>query len=663
MLNHLVFYTIRMSTEYYLSLTSMQTTQRNNNISNMVNGKENRNIFKSKSSLFTPNLAYLPPRDEIEACEQRLTLLNISGEQNNRENDAAPIISSHNDKVRPLLDAVDRLRHLKIMQEGIQLPTIVVVGDQSYGKSSVLESLAGISLPREFNGKIIPTDESHIADAIVMATNEIAGKGKGILNNPLTLIVKKKGVPDLTMVDLPGITRVPIIKEFITPEESIILNVLSASVDFTTCESIRMSQQVDKIGERTLVVVTKADKSPEGLLEKVIADDVNIGLGYVCVSNRIGDESYEQARAEENKFFESHHLLSKISKSIVGIPILAQKLVQIQATIIVKCLPDIVQKINDKISSNMEDLNKLPQIMTSISEAMTTFMNILGLAKESLRKILLRGEFDEYPDEMEMHCTARFADMLNQYSSELQSKSVENYSNGNFLLEEIRVLEETKAIGLPNFLPRAVFLTLLQKKMKTISFAPFEFVEKTWNYLEKVLISVLMRHSDNYPQLLSSTRRAAHNLVAKKEKQSVDWVSDLVEMGKLTDYTCNPEYALLNDHSKPSKVQIDELGEIEVGQLRSHVGVVQEAFDMKIRMTTYWSIVLRRWVDSMALNLLFSIQKLVNKEMEFDGLEKMLEESPNVAEKRKRLENSIKLLMGSKDVVANIIDKITTNVN
>ncbi|QHO51048.1 Dynamin-related protein 4C [Arachis hypogaea] len=169
---------------------------------------------------------------------------------------------------------------------------------------------------------------------------------------------------NLTIVDLPGITRVPvhgqpeniydqikdIIMEYIRPEKSIILNVLSATVDFTTCESIRMSQSVDKTGLRTLAVVTKADKSPERLLEKVTVDDVNIGLGYVCIRNRIGDESYEEARIEEERLFESHPMLSKIDKSIVGVPVLAQRLVQVQGMIISKTLPEIVKKINEKLT-------------------------------------------------------------------------------------------------------------------------------------------------------------------------------------------------------------------------------------------------------------------------------------------------------------------------
>ncbi|KAG5539881.1 hypothetical protein RHGRI_020187 [Rhododendron griersonianum] len=531
-----------------------------------------------------------------------------------------PLMFSLNERIRPLLDAVDKLRHLKVAQEGIQLPTIVVVGDQSAGKSSVLESLAGISLPR---GQGICTRVPLIM-RLQHHPHARAPFG-GISNTPLTLVVKKRGVPDLTMVDLPGITRVPvhgqpediyeqisgIIMEYIKPEESIILKVLSATVDFPTCESIRMSQRVDKTGERTLAVVTKADKAPE----------VNIGLGYVCVRNRIGDESYEEARVEETGLFQTHPLLSKIDESMVGVPVLAQKLVQIQPTIISRCLPDIVRKINEKLNASISELNKMPQNLSSVAEAMTAFMRIIGLSKESLKKILLRGEFDEYPDEKHMHCTARLVEMLNQYSDELQ-KSAEDKSTDNFLLEEIRVLNETKGIGLPNFLPRTAFLMILQEKVKEISKTPVDFIAKVWDYILQVVISVFTNHCDSYPQLQASTIRAAR------------------------------------------------FGEIEVGHLRDYPSVREQAFYMKMRITAYWKVVLKRFVDSMALHLLLSVQNLVNRDMEIEvvnefmgphdgGIERILEESPAVAKKRERLNKSIKLLKDSKDVVAEIMDRIT----
>ncbi|KAL8543630.1 hypothetical protein ACS0TY_004267 [Phlomoides rotata] len=106
----------------------------------------------------------------------------------------------------------------------------------------------------------------------------------------------------------------------------------------------------------------------------------------------------------------------------------------------------------------------------------------------------------------------------------------------------MKVLEDTKRTGLPNFLPRSAFLVLLQKKTEVISFAPFDFVEKMWNYVERVVISVLLRHCENCPQLSPSTRRAVENVVADVKKRFVDWVTDLVEMEKITDYTCDPAY-------------------------------------------------------------------------------------------------------------------------
>ena len=140
----------------------------------------------------------------LEDEQDFLAFLNIAEEAIATDIKYMPIVTSYNDRIRPLLDAIDKLRHLNVAKEGIQLPTIVVVGDQSSGKSSVLESLAGISLPRgqgictrvplimrlqhhptlepvlylEFNGKVVPTNEADVADAIRVATNEIAGSSQ-----------------------------------------------------------------------------------------------------------------------------------------------------------------------------------------------------------------------------------------------------------------------------------------------------------------------------------------------------------------------------------------------------------------------------------------------------------------------------------------------------
>ncbi|XP_058079501.1 dynamin-related protein 4C-like [Magnolia sinica] len=638
-----------------------------------------------------------------------------------------PLVSSYNDRIRPLLDAVDRLRHLNVMEEGIELPTIVVVGDQSSGKSSVIESLAGISLPRgqgictrvplimclqnvptdkpqmhlEYQGKIVLTSENQISDSISMATDEIAGNGKGISNIPLTLVVKKKGVPDLTIVDLPGITRVPvhgqpediyeqisnIIMDYIKPKESIILNVLSATVDFPTCESIRMSQHVDKTGERTLAVVTKADKAPEGLLEKVTADDVNIGLGYVCVRNRIGDETYEEARIEEATLFKSHPLLSKIDKSIVGIPVLAQKLFQIQANSLSQCLPDIVKKINDKLNKHVTDLNNMPQNLTNVAEATQAFMRVVGAAKESLKKVLLRVEFEDFPDDVKMHCTARMAEMLDGFYKDLQSKSSDNYSTSScaFLMLEIGVLEESKWIGLPNFLQRTAFVALLQRKVNRIALGPLDFIQSILTYIEEVVIRIVSEHSEEYPQLQSMTKRAVHNLIDKMRDRSVKHVKEIIEMEKIADYTSNSDYVktwsslmenrktfieVIQDPNMGTKIMFQDFGEVEVGHLRQHsLSMLEQAFDMKMRLTAYWRLVLLRLVDSLALRLLFSVKKLVEREMEEEivnelmgshtcGIERMLEELPSTTQKCERLNKGIKLLRDSKDVVTKIMDGI-----
>ncbi|XP_071736608.1 dynamin-related protein 4C-like [Rutidosis leptorrhynchoides] len=636
-----------------------------------------------------------------------------------------PFVSSYNDKIRPILDAVDKLRSLNVTQEGISLPTIVVVGDQSSGKSSVLESLAGIRLPRgeglctrvplvmrlQHHEKVVPEfvlqykeesvkieKECGISEAIDKATVEIAGNNKGIVNVPMTLVVKKNGVPNLTMVDLPGITRVAvgdqpediykqisaIIMEHIQPEESIILNVLNANNDFSTFESISMSQKVDKTGQRTLAVVTKCDQSPNGLLEKVTTNDVNIGLGYFCVRNRINDETYEEARIQERNLFECHPMLSKIDKSMVGIPVLADRLVQIQSVIISKCLPDIVKKVNDKLNASILELNKLPRNLTSVSDAMVAFMQIVGSMKETLQKILIRGEFDDYENDTQMHCNARLVEMLDEFSKELLSS--DKFSE-NFLVEELKVLEEANGIRLPHFLPHSVFLCLLQRKVNVVSDMPINFVNKVWAYLETICEKVLHDCCGNYPQMMPSMKKATKNMMEKMKAKFVERVVEMIEMEKVTDYTCDPDYLasydkLMSNRQKfmdsmrqyYSTTNVEGYGSINVSHLINvSANKRDQAFDLKMRMTAYWKIVMKRMVDWSALQLRFFIQKVVNNEIERElvnetmvnggGIKKMLDEPPSVAKKRESLRKSICLLKESKEIIEQVMDGIVVEAD
>ncbi|VVA41742.1 PREDICTED: dynamin-related, partial [Prunus dulcis] len=148
-------------------------------------------------------------------------------------------------------------------------------------------------------------------------------------------------------------------------------------------------------------------------------------------------------------------------------------------------------------------LNKMPKKLSSVAEAMTAVMQIIGTSKESLKKILVRGEFDEFPDDKHMHCKARLVEMLNKCSDQLHECNVSD-PKSNFLLEEIAILEEAK---------------VLQGKVKGISSIPIGFVEQVWSYIEDVVL------------------RAGHNLIEKMKERSINWMTEIVEMEKLTDYT------------------------------------------------------------------------------------------------------------------------------
>ncbi|TNN31141.1 Interferon-induced GTP-binding protein Mx [Liparis tanakae] len=165
-------------------------------------------------------------------------------------------------------------------------------GEDWYGKISYL------------NVEIEIEDPADVDDMIRGAQNMLAGEGDGISDDLISLEIASPDVPDLTLIDLPGITRVAVkgqaqdigdqikrlIQMTIKKQETISLVVVPCNVDIATTEALKMAQEVDPDGDRTLGVLTKPDLvdkgTEESVLEIVRNDVIHLKKGYMIVRCR-----------------------------------------------------------------------------------------------------------------------------------------------------------------------------------------------------------------------------------------------------------------------------------------------------------------------------------------------------------------------------------------
>ncbi|CAB1353579.1 unnamed protein product [Coregonus sp. 'balchen'] len=315
----------------------------------------------------------------------------------------------YEEKVRPCIDLIDSLRSLGV-EKDLALPAIAVIGDQSSGKSSVLEALSGVALPRgsgivtrcplelkmkrkregeEWHGKISYQDHeeeiedpSDVEKKIRKAQDEMAGVGVGISDDLISLEIGSPDVPDLTLIDLPGIARVAVkgqpenigeqikrlIRKFITKQETISLVVVPCNVDIATTEALKMAQEVDPEGERTLGILTKPDLVDKGTEETVVDivhnEVIHLTKGYMIVKCRGQKEIMErvsltEATEREKAFFTEHANLSTLyDEGYATIPKLAEKLTLELVHHIEKSLPRLEEQIEAKLAETHAELER-----------------------------------------------------------------------------------------------------------------------------------------------------------------------------------------------------------------------------------------------------------------------------------------------------------------
>ncbi|TMW51268.1 hypothetical protein DOY81_003654 [Sarcophaga bullata] len=333
-----------------------------------------------------------------------------------------------------LIPVINKLQDVfnTVGSDSIQLPQIVVLGSQSSGKSSVLESLVGRSfLPRgtgivtrrplvlqlihcplddhtnrsaengtmnvEEWGKFLHTkktftDFNQIRQEIEEETERAAGTNKGICSEPINLKIFSTRVVNLTLVDLPGITKVPVgdqpedieqqIKElvlkYIENPNSIILAVTAANTDMATSEALKLAKNVDPDGRRTLAVVTKLDLMDAGTdaIDILCGRVIPVKLGIIGVVNRSQQDIKDNKDIEEQLKDEAAFLQRKYPTLATrnGTPYLAKTLNRLLMHHIRDCLPDLKTRVN-VMSSQFQSL--LHSYGEDVSDKSQTLLQII----------------------------------------------------------------------------------------------------------------------------------------------------------------------------------------------------------------------------------------------------------------------------------------------
>ncbi|KAF8412512.1 hypothetical protein HHK36_000480 [Tetracentron sinense] len=287
------------------------------------------------------------------------------------------------------------------------LPSVAVVGGQSSGKSSVLESIVGRDFLPRGSGIVtrrplvlqlhktddeerdyaeflhLPkekfTDFAMVRKEIQDETDRMTGRSKQISPIPIHLSIYSPNVVNLTLVDLPGLTKVAIegqpdsivqdienmVRSYVDKPNCIILAISPANQDIATSDAIKLAREVDPAGERTFGVLTKLDLMDKG----TNALDVLEGRSYRLQNPWVGVVNRSQAdinknvdmiaaRRREREYFatspEYGHLASKM-----GSEYLAKLLSKHLESVIRAQIPMITSMINKSIEELEVEMDHL----------------------------------------------------------------------------------------------------------------------------------------------------------------------------------------------------------------------------------------------------------------------------------------------------------------
>jgi dynamin 1-like protein len=510
-----------------------------------------------------------------------------------------------------LLRVVNQLQDLvfnTIGNDSLDLPQIVVVGSQSAGKSSVLENIVGRDfLPRgsgivtrrplilqlinveEDESESNDTDTVHVSyqnptqarrsewaefhhipgrrftdfgdvkREIENETSRVAGNNKGINRQPINLKIYSPHVLNLTLVDLPGLTKVPIgdqppdiekqtrtlISEFIAKPNSIILAVSPANVDIVNSEALKLARHVDPLGRRTIGVLTKVDLMDHGTnaMDILTGRVYPLKLGFIGVVNRSqqdiqGNKPMEDALKAEMDFFRHHPAYRNIAVKC-GTQFLAKTLNQTLMSHIRERLPDIKARLNTLMGQTQQELasygdnhfsgkehrgSMILQLMTKFASAFVS--SIDGTSTEISTKELSGG--------------ARIYYIFNSvFGSALET--IDPTSNLSAL--DIRTAIRNSTGPRPSlFVPEMAFDLLVKPQIKLLEIPSQRCVELVYEELIKICHTCGSTELLRFPKLQAKLIEVVSDLLRERLGPASNYVESLISIQRAYINTNHPNF-------------------------------------------------------------------------------------------------------------------------
>ena len=355
-----------------------------------------------------------------------------------------------------LLDIIDLLRSQGVSHY-VPLPQIIVCGDQSSGKSSVLEAVSGVRFPTKDNlctrfatelvlrrgleakvtvgitpGEDRDAEEKaalsafKVPDALVEdfpSLVEAAKEAMGLNANPkafssdvLRVEVTGPSQPHLTLVDLPGLIHAEnkqqsasdvslvasLVQLYMAQSRSIILAVVSAKNDLANQIVTKLARDVDPKGIRTLGIITKPDtlhvgsESERDFADLAKNEDVNFRLGWHVLKNRdyANRECSAEERDNDERSFFSRGIWTTLPTNVLGLDPLKPRLSTVLRDQIISELPSLIRDVEGGIEDYRSRLAKLGDARSTLTEQRRYLMQV-GQAFGSLVKAAVRGTYTD----------------------------------------------------------------------------------------------------------------------------------------------------------------------------------------------------------------------------------------------------------------------------